>query len=84
MMEKPSLGSRAKNVARGLAKAGLRGVIVAPGPNLRYLTGVSSFLMERPFMFFAVRGSFLRLLELPTGFEIDQATATFTSAGPGL
>jgi Xaa-Pro dipeptidase len=26
-------------------------VILAPGPNLRYYTGVSSFLLERPFLF---------------------------------
>ena len=29
----------------------LDGVIFAPGPNLRYYTGVSSFLLERPFLF---------------------------------
>lgn len=39
-----------KRVGQEAAKAGLRGVIVVPGPNLRYLTGVESFLMERPFM----------------------------------
>ncbi len=44
------LGSRIRRVAREAAKAGLHGVIVVPGPNLRYLTGVQSFLMERPFM----------------------------------
>ena len=27
------------------------GVIFAPGPNLRYYTGVNSFLLERPFLF---------------------------------
>ena len=43
-------GARIKRVGKETAKAGLRGVILVPGPNLRYLTGVSSFLMERPFM----------------------------------
>ena len=28
------------------------GVILVPGPNLRYFTGVNSFLLERPFLFF--------------------------------
>lgn len=28
------------------------GVILVPGPNLRYYTGVNSFLLERPFLFF--------------------------------
>ncbi|MDV3292880.1 MAG: Xaa-Pro peptidase family protein [Nitrososphaerales archaeon] len=37
-------------MAREIGKAGLRGVIIVPGPNLRYLTGVESLLMERPFM----------------------------------
>lgn len=44
------LGSRVKKVGRQAARAGLQGVIVVPGPNLRFLTGVQSFLMERPFM----------------------------------
>jgi len=43
-------GSRIRRVGREAAKAGLHGVILVPGPNLRYLTGVQSFLMERPFM----------------------------------
>jgi Xaa-Pro dipeptidase len=30
----------------------LNGVILVPGANLRYLTGVNSMLMERPFLFF--------------------------------
>ena len=28
----------------------LRGVVVVPGPNMRYFTGVDSMLLERPFM----------------------------------
>ena len=35
-----------------LAAEGLEGVILAPGPNLRYYTGVNSQLLERPFLFF--------------------------------
>ncbi len=30
----------------------LDGVILVPGPNLRYYTGVNSLLLERPFLFF--------------------------------
>jgi len=44
------LESRIKRVGGEVAKAGLQGVIVVPGPNLRYLTGVQSLLLERPFM----------------------------------
>lgn len=39
-------------VRKALAREGLRGVVVAPGPNLRYLTGVDSLLLERPFLLF--------------------------------
>ena len=42
--------SRIGRVAREAARAGLQGVVAVPGPNLRYLTGVQSLLMERPFM----------------------------------
>jgi Xaa-Pro aminopeptidase len=49
-MSKGILGSRVRKVAREAAQAGLGGVILVPGPNLRFLTGVQSFLMERPFM----------------------------------
>lgn len=30
----------------------LEGIVLVPGPNLRYYTSVSSFLLERPFLFF--------------------------------
>jgi Xaa-Pro aminopeptidase len=43
-------GTRIRKVAKEAGKAGLRGIIVVPGPNLTYLTGARSFLMERPFM----------------------------------
>jgi Xaa-Pro aminopeptidase len=48
-----SEGVYAKRVQRlkgRLAEAGLGGVIVVPGPNMRYYTGVNSLLLERPFM----------------------------------
>ena len=31
----------------------LNGIILVPGPNLQYYTGVNSFLLERPFLFLA-------------------------------
>ena len=34
-----------------LASSGIKGVIMTPGANLRFYTGVSSLLMERPFLF---------------------------------
>ena len=34
----------------GLAKKRLDGVVIVPGPNLRYFTGVDSLLLERPFI----------------------------------
>ena len=42
--------ARIRKLAKEAGKAGLRGIIVVPGPNLTYLTGARSFLMERPFM----------------------------------
>jgi Xaa-Pro dipeptidase len=35
-----------------VAKERFEGVILAPGPNLRYYTGVNSQMFERPFLFF--------------------------------
>ncbi len=42
--------SRMRRLKERLEEEGLRGAVVVPGPNLRYLTGVNSFLLERPFM----------------------------------
>jgi len=41
---------RLKTLKRRLDRKGLRGAIVVPGPNMTYLTGVNSLLLERPFM----------------------------------
>ncbi len=49
--------ARAARLRRELVSAGLGGVVVVPGPNMQYLTGVQSMLLERPFMLlFAARG----------------------------
>jgi len=45
-----NLKSRAGRLAKELRSAGLRGAIIAPGPNLTYYTGVRAQLFERPFL----------------------------------
>jgi Xaa-Pro aminopeptidase len=42
--------ARMKRLKAALAEDGLRGVVIVPGPNMRYYTGVNSLLLERPFM----------------------------------
>ncbi|QQG48617.1 MAG: aminopeptidase P family protein [archaeon] len=49
-MNKSMSGSRASRLRAELERSGLDGVVVVPGPNLRYFTGVDSLLLERPFM----------------------------------
>ena len=43
---------RIGNVQRAMQAQDFNGVILVPGPNLRYYTGVNSLLMERPFLLF--------------------------------
>jgi Xaa-Pro dipeptidase len=43
-------GKRVTRLKRGLEDNGLRGVVLVPGPNMRYYTGVNSLMLERPFM----------------------------------
>ena len=45
-----NLKKRARKLAEKLRSTGLEGVIMAPGPNLRYYTGVNAHLFERPFL----------------------------------
>ena len=40
---------RLGKLREAMERSGLACVVVAPGPNMRYLTGVSSLLLERPF-----------------------------------
>jgi Xaa-Pro aminopeptidase len=50
-MNKLSVYSKRMKTLKGeLGRKGLRGAIIVPGPNMRYLTGVDSLLLERPFM----------------------------------
>jgi Xaa-Pro dipeptidase len=50
MMEKGAAGRRLRRLRDSLAVAELDGVVIVPGPNMRYFTGVNSLLLERPFM----------------------------------
>jgi Xaa-Pro dipeptidase len=43
-------GKRVKRLRASLDHDGLRGVVIVPGPNMKYLTGVDSLMLERPFM----------------------------------
>jgi Xaa-Pro dipeptidase len=43
---------RFEKIKKRIAENSLEGVILVPGPNLRYLTGVNSLLLERPFLCF--------------------------------
>lgn len=83
--------SRIGRVAREAAKAGLDGIVAVPGPNLRYLTGVDSHLMERPFILMLPTTGAPQLI-VPTleagpyrsaglGFEIRDWTDSAGSSG---
>ena len=41
---------RLQKLRKGLEERSLRGVVLVPGPNMKYLAGVDSLLLERPFM----------------------------------
>jgi Xaa-Pro dipeptidase len=43
---------RLERLKKSIAVNALEGMIIVPGPNLRYYTGVNSLLLERPFLFF--------------------------------
>lgn len=60
---------RIKNLSKKLQSYGLEGVIIVPGPNMYYYTGVKSILLERPFMLFIWDNSDVSLLapELESG-----------------
>jgi Xaa-Pro dipeptidase len=53
---------RLEKLRRGIMENRLNGIILAPGPNLRYYTGVNSLLLERPFLFFVTRNGDAHLL----------------------
>src|SRR5712692_4913974 len=50
MKDKSVFTRRDARLRDRLTKEGLDGVVIVPGPNLRYFTDVESMLLERPFM----------------------------------
>ncbi len=46
---------RLQKLRRMASEGGFEGIILVPGPNLRYFTSVNSLLLERPFLFFVPR-----------------------------
>ena len=60
---------RSSRLAAAINSAGLEGVVIAPGPNLAYYTGVRAQLLERPFLLFVQKGGDAHLLapKLETG-----------------
>jgi Xaa-Pro aminopeptidase len=50
MKQNSAYSKRMNRLRVALEEEGLRGVVVVPGPNMRYLTGINSMLLERPFM----------------------------------
>jgi len=53
---------RLKKVMTHIASNSLDGVILVPGPNLRYITGVNSLLLERPFLLFIPKDDSVHLV----------------------
>jgi len=51
-MTKGTPTPRIERLRRAVVRRGLDGVVLAPGPNIEYYTGVRSQLLERPFLFF--------------------------------
>lgn len=49
-MNRGQFRARADRLRDSLRKEEMDGAVLVPGPNLRYLTGVESLLLERPFM----------------------------------
>jgi Xaa-Pro aminopeptidase len=54
-VQKMAYRARLSRLKKALEVEGLGGVVVVPGPNLRYLTGVDSLLLERPFVLLVPR-----------------------------
>ncbi len=53
---------RLKKLAEAVSREGLEGIVLVPGPNMFYLTGINSLLLERPFMLFISKNEDLKLL----------------------
>lgn len=53
---KARYGARLTRLRESLSAAGLDGVVIVPGPNMQYFTGVESLLLERPFLLLVPTG----------------------------
>jgi len=70
MISRGVCATRLANLRKKLEEEHLDGVVIVPGPNMQYLTGVESLLLERPFM-----------LLIPVS-ETAQLVAPTLEAGP--
>jgi len=50
MIDKNACKARLEKLRKGLADRDLDGVVIVPGPNMQYFTGIESLLLERPFI----------------------------------
>lgn len=50
-----TLSLRLERLRRAISERDFEGIIIVPGPNLRYFTGVNSLLLERPFFLLVPR-----------------------------
>ena len=58
MINKSVCANRLARLRKKLVEENLNGVLIVPGPNMQYFTGVESLLLERPFMLlFPVSGT---------------------------
>lgn len=51
-----------ERLRKAIGDSGLDGVLIVPGPNMRYFTGVNSLMLERPFLLFVPRDGEARLV----------------------
>ena len=70
MVDRRVFEGRLSRLRKMVGEEGLDGVVIVPGPNMRYFTGVESLLLERPFM-----------LLVPTA-GVPQLVAPALEAGP--
>lgn len=70
MKGQTAYAARLKRLREAISDSGLDGIMMVPGPNIRYLTNVNSLLLERPFLLF-----------VPADGEI-QLVAPALEAGP--
>jgi len=56
---------RLEKLRKAMNAKNLRGIILVPGPNLRYYTGIDSMLLERPYLLFIPKDNIPRLI-VPT------------------